>query len=132
MSPRPAATLTGLLVGAAGTVLTWASLRGCEMLRGTESCGGSGLLVLVAILVLMVLAGTLVLKALSVTEASSTSFLGVGLMTVVVLVTLMEELFSAWMFLAVPLICALAFAVAQWVSTRFVETEDAGPGVDIR
>ena len=132
MAPPVAAALVGLVVGAAGTALTWASLAGCEMLRGTESCGGSGLLVLVAILVLMVLAGALLLKALRIADNSSTSFLGTGLMTVVVLVTLMENLFSAWMFVVVPMVCAVSFAIAQWVTTRFVASEDTGPGVDVR
>jgi hypothetical protein len=132
MTPPVAAALVGLVVGAAGTALTWASLAGCEMLRGTESCGGSGLLVLVAILVLMVLAGALLLKALRIADNSSTSFLGTGLMTVVVLVTLMENLFSAWMFVVVPMVCAVSFAIAQWVTTRFVASEDTGPGVDVR
>jgi hypothetical protein len=132
VAPPVAAALVGLVVGAAGTALTWASLAGCEMLRGTESCGGSGLLVLVAILVLMVLAGALLLKALRIADNSSTSFLGTGLMTVVVLVTLMENLFSAWMFVVVPMVCAVSFAIAQWVTTRFVASEDSGPGVDVR
>jgi hypothetical protein len=117
LAPRVAAGLTGLLVGAAGTALTYGSLRGCEMLRGTESCGGPGLLLLVAILALMVLAGALLLALLKVSTARGTSFLGVGLMAVVVLVALMEQLFSVWMFLAVPLICAVSYVAAHWVTT---------------
>jgi hypothetical protein len=120
------------VVGAVGTGLTWAALQGCEALRGTDSCGGPGLLVLVAILALMVIAGALLLKALKVSEPNATSFLGVGLMTVIVLVALMESLFSAWMFLAVPVLTALSYLAAQWVSTRFVDTEKAPPGVDVR
>ena len=119
-------------VGLVGAGLTWAALQGCEALRGTDSCGGPGLLVLVAILALMVVAGALLLKALRVSEPNATSFLGVGLMTVIVLVTLMESLFSAWMFLAVPVLTALSYLGAQWVSTRFVDTEEPSPGVDVR
>ncbi|HEX4976885.1 MAG TPA: hypothetical protein VFV40_03370, partial [Nocardioides sp.] len=132
LSPGAASLVVGALVGLVGTALTWAALQGCEALRGTDSCGGPGLLVLVAILVLMVLAGTLLLKALRVSEPNATSFLGVGLMTVIVLVTLMENLFSAWMFLAVPVLTALSYLAAQWVSTRFVDTEEPSPGVDVR
>lgn len=132
LSPGAASLVVGALVGAVGTGLTWAALQGCEALRGTDSCGGPGLLVLVAILALMVIAGALLLKALRVAEPNATSFLGVGLMTVVVLVTLMESLFSAWMFLAVPVLTALSYLAAQWVSTRFVDTEKAPPGVDVR
>lgn len=131
--PAGAATLVaGVVVGAAGTGLTWAALQGCEALRGTDSCGGPGLLVLIAILSLMVVLGALLLKALRVPEPNATSFLGVGLMTVIVLVTLMESLFSAWMFLAVPVLTALSYLAAQWVSTRFVDTEEPSPGVDVR
>ena len=67
-----------------------------------------------------------------VAEAKGTSFLGVGLMTVIVLVALMESLFSAWMFLAIPVLTALSYLAAQWVSTRFVDVEESSPGVDVR
>ena len=133
LMPVPvAAVLTGLLVGLAGTALTYVSLRGCEMLKGTESCGAPGLGLLVVIVVLMMLGGALVLKLLGVSDARGTSFLAIGLMCVVVLVTLMEDLFSAWMFIAVPLICAASYAVAHWVTTQFVEAADDRPHVDVR
>lgn len=132
LSSGAASLIVGAVVGAVGTGLTWAALQGCEALRGTDSCGGPGLLVLGAILALMVIAGALLLKALRISEPNATSFLGVGLMTVIVLVTLMESLFSAWMFLAVPVLSALCYLAAQWVSTRFVDTEKASPGVDVR
>ena len=132
VSAQVAAGLTGLVVGLLGTALTYVSLRGCEMLKGTESCGGPGLGVLVAILVLMVIGGALMLKLLGVSDPRGTSFLAVGLMSVIVLVTLMENLFSAWMFVAIPLVCGVSFAVAHWVTTRFVETVDERPHVDVR
>ena len=53
-------------------------------------------------------------------------------MCVVVLVTLMEDLFSVWMFVAVPLICAVSYALAHWVTTQFVEQVDDRPHVDVR
>ena len=131
--PAPvAAVLTGLLVGLAGTALTYVSLRGCEMLKGTESCGAPGLGLLVVIIVLMMLGGALVLKLLGVSDPRGTSFLAIGLMCVVVLVTLMEDLFSVWMFVAVPLISAVSYALAHWVTTQFVETTDERPHVDVR
>jgi hypothetical protein len=40
--------------------------------------------------------------------------------------------FSATMFVAVPVVGAGAYAVAVWVTTRFVEQADDGPGVDVR
>src|SRR5262245_10799831 len=38
--PRLVATVVGLLVGAVGAGLFYASLQGCDAVRGTESCGG--------------------------------------------------------------------------------------------
>jgi hypothetical protein len=32
----------------------------------------------------------------------------------------------------VPVVGAVAFAVAVWVTTRFVEQVDDGPGIDVR
>jgi hypothetical protein len=132
LPPGVAAIITGLLVGLAGTALTYVSLRGCEMLKGTESCGAPGLGLLVVILVLMMLGGALLLRLLGVSEPRGTSFLAIGLMCVIVLVTLMEDLFSVWMFVAVPLICAVTYALGHWVTTQFVETADDRPHVDVR
>ncbi len=127
-----AAVLTGLLVGLFGAGLTYASLQGCDAVRGTHSCGGPGVFLLLAVLVLMVLAGGLLLAWFRVSEPRSTSFLAVGVTAVVVLVALMEELFSGWMFLAVPAIGAAAYSLAHWVTTRFVETVEPGPDHDVR
>jgi hypothetical protein len=131
-SAQLAAVFTGVLVGLFGAGLTYASLQGCEAVRGTTSCGGPGLFLLVAILVLMVLLGGLLLALFKVSDARSTSFLAVGVTTVVVLVTLMEELFSPWMFLVVPVISAASFSLARWVTTRFVEPAESGPTHDVR
>ncbi len=132
VSPWLAAGLVGLVVGAAGTALTYAGLLGCEVMRGTGSCGGPGLFLLVAILVLMVLGGAVLLKLFGLSEPNGTSFLAVGVTTVVLLVTLMESLFSAWMFVAVPVVSAASYLLAEWVTTRFVEPAEAEPGVDVR
>lgn len=132
MPPGVAAVVTGVLVGLFGALLTYGSLLGCDAVRGTKSCGGPGLLLLLVIVVLMVIVGALLLKMFKVSEPRGTSFLAVGLTAVVVLVTLMEELFSTWMFVAVPLISAAAFLVAQWVTTRYVELPERGPEHDIR
>lgn len=133
LPPRLAAVLTGLIVGAAGTLLTYGSLRGCELLTGTGSCGGGpGLLLLVAIFAVMVLLGGALLKAWAVSDPRSTSFLAVGITAVVVMLTLLEAVFSLWIFLAVPLVTMAAYLVAHWVTTRFVEADGEGAGVDLR
>jgi hypothetical protein len=119
-----------------GCVLTWLGLRGCEVVTGTSSCGGPGLLVLVVILAVMVLAGTVVLRALRVPDPGSVSFLGVGIMTVIALLFLIDYLYDPWMFLVVPLVTALSFAVARWVTTLYaddLDNDDGGmPHHDIR
>jgi hypothetical protein len=132
LPPVVAAVLTGLLVGLFGALLTWGSLIGCDVVRGTKSCGGPGLLLLVVIVALMVVVGALLLRLFKVPEPRSTSFLAVGLTAVIVLVTLMEELFSRWMFVAVPLVSAATFALAGWVTTRYVELPENAPEHDIR
>ena len=128
-----AALLTGLLVGLAGAVLTYGGLQGCELVRGTDSCGdGPGLLLLLGILVAMVLAGAGLLAWLGVSDPRSTSFLGVGLTAVVAMLALLGTLLSAWMFVVVPALSAAAYLLAWWVTSRFVEQLDDGPGVDVR
>ncbi|MGH3334805.1 MAG: hypothetical protein ACRDOZ_03225, partial [Nocardioides sp.] len=81
----PGAVLTGILVGAATVGVTWGSLQICEIVRGASSCGGTGLFVLLLILVAMVFLGAALLRFFGVADAGSTSFLAVGLLTVVVL-----------------------------------------------
>lgn len=128
-----AALVTGIVVGLFGVALTALSLRGCEAVRGTQSCGGPGAFLLVVILALMVLLGAVVLAALGVSESGSTSFLAVGVLCVVVLLVLADRLFTAWMFVVIPLVTAGAYVLAHWVTTTFVEPRpEKGPEVDVR
>ena len=128
-----AALVGGLVVGAFGAGLTWVSLVGCDAVRGTQSCGGAGVLVIFVILVLMVLFGGLVLALLHLSDAKATSFLAVGVLLVVVLLTPQDALFSPWMFLVVPLVSAAAFVLAHWVTATFVEPRpEKGPAHDVR
>lgn len=123
---RLAAALTGLVVGAAGASATMAAMAGCEAVRGVSTCGGApGFFILVAILVLMILLGAGLLKALGVHDSASTSFLAVGVVTVVAMLTLLEVIFSAWMFVVIPVLAAFSYLLAHWVTTRF-EDEPTG------
>jgi hypothetical protein len=107
------------VVGATGAGATYAAMLGCEAVRGTSSCGGGpGVVLLVAIVALMVLLGANVLRALSVHEPTSTAVLAVGLVVVAVMLFLLDAVFSAWMFAAMPSLGAGAFLLAQWVTTR--------------
>jgi hypothetical protein len=130
---RLVAVFTGLVVGATGTLLTFLAMAGCERARGTSTCGGPGYFLLFAIVLLMVLVGTLLLKAWRVSDPGSTSFLAVGLVAVVVLLTLTEVIFSAWMFVIVPVVGAASYALAHWVTTRFADEPRERPSVhDVR
>lgn len=123
---RVAAAVVGLLVGLAGAVATTAAIAACEVVRGVSTCGGPpGFFLLVAIVVLMVLLGALLLSALRVADAGSTSFLAVGVVTVVVMLLLLDVVFSPWMFLVMPLLGAASYVLAHWVTTRFAG-EDTG------
>jgi hypothetical protein len=111
--------VTGLIVGAVGTLLTYLAMAGCERARGTSTCGGPGYFFLVAILALMIVLGALLLKAWRVSDPGSTSFLAVSLVAVVVLLTLTEVIFSALMFAVLPAVGAASYALSHWVTTRF-------------
>jgi hypothetical protein len=117
---RIAAGLTGLLVGAAGGAATYGAMAGCEAVRGVSTCGGApGFFILVAILVLMILLGAAILRMFGVSAPGSTSFLAVGIVAVVVMLTLLDVIFSPWMFVVVPLLSAGSYLLAHWVTTRF-------------
>lgn len=123
---RVAAALTGLVVGAAGGAATYGAMEGCEAVRGVSTCGGApGFFILVAILALMVLLGSVLLKAFRVSDPGSTSFLAVGVVAVVAMLVLLDVIFSPAMFVVIPVLSALAFLLAHWVTTRFDE-EAAG------
>ena len=74
-----------------------------------------------AILVLAVLLGTVVLRLRRVPEPGSTSFLAVGLISVVALLFLVDELFEWWMIIVIPLVSVATFLLSHWVTTTFVE-----------
>lgn len=121
LGAMPAALLTGAVVGLLVVVLTWGALHLCEVFRGTSTCGDPGFFLLLAILVVAVLAGSAVLRAFGVPDPGSTSFLGVGLVSVVALLFLGDLLFEWWMVVAIPVVAVAAFALSHWVTTAFVE-----------
>jgi hypothetical protein len=117
INPRLAVAISGGIVGLVGVALTTVAGRGCEVIRGVGSCGGIGLVALLVILVLEILLGAALLKAWRLTDPISTSFLGVGLAAVFVMLFLLESLESVWMFLAIPLLSVVTFLVS-WLVTE--------------
>jgi hypothetical protein len=125
ISPRLAAVVTGGLVGLVGVLLAYFASRGCETVRGVGSCGGMGLLALLMILAIQVVLGAIILKAWRIADPTSTSFLGVGLVAVFVLLFLLSSLESVWMILVIPVVSSMTFLLSWWVTTTFVEVPDS-------
>jgi hypothetical protein len=116
MAAGVGSAIVGLLVGLLACGATWASLQGCEKIRGTSSCGGPGFLVLLAILLVLVVVGALLLRLFRVPQPPSTSFLAVGLLSMLTLLVLANWIFEWWMVLVIPPLAALCYVLAQWVT----------------
>ena len=128
VSGLPAAALTGVAVGGLAVLLAWLAGVGCEAVRGTSACGGGpGLLILLVVLAVLTWAGSLLLRALGVPHAGSTSLLAVGILAVLVLVFLLGSLDEAWALVAVPVASAISYAVSWWV-TAAVGDDDPAAG----
>lgn len=119
-----ASIITGVLVGVLTVGLTGAGFALCEVVRGTSSCGNPGFVLLLAIMVAMVLLGTVLLRAWGVSDPGSTSFLAVGLLAVLALLFLVDVLFAWWMIIAIPVLTAATYALAYWVTTAVSEPAD--------
>lgn len=122
----PAAAVTGVAIGALAVLLAWLAGAGCSVVRGTSSCGGAvGLPLLLAGLVLLAWAGSLLLRALGVADAGSTSVLAVGVMAVLVMVFLLGSLDEWWVLVAVPLMAAVSYGASWWVTSSVAGDADA-------
>ncbi|UMG93942.1 hypothetical protein [Nocardioides sp. TF02-7] len=120
-----AAAVTGAVVGIAAVVLTWLTLRGCEAVRDTSSCGGgTGIPLLIAIFVVCVLLGSSLLKAFLIPDPGSTSFMAVALVAVVALLFLIDVLDHWSMLLVVPLLAVAAYLASVWITKTFVDPAD--------
>ena len=105
--------------------LTWLSLRGCEAVRGTTSCGGGpGFLLLVAIFALSVLLGSALLKVFTIPDPGSSSFLAVGIVAVVALLFLIDLLDSWVAIVVIPPLSVASYIASAWVTDTFVDADD--------
>ncbi len=104
-----AVAVVGLLTGVLIYGLSLGTLKACEAVRGTSSCGGAGYLYLMAILVAAALVGGWALDRCSIPDPRATALLAVGIVAVVVLLILVPVLFSWTMVLVIPLVATLAF-----------------------
>ncbi len=122
LPPLAAVTITGAVVGGLAVLLTWLSTTACDAVRGTPSCGGGpGFLILVAVLVVLAYAGALLLGALGVPDAGSTSVLAVGITAVLVMLFLLDSIYDGWMVIAIPVVAVIAFAASWWITHAVVE-----------
>jgi hypothetical protein len=109
------------VVGLVLVGLTAGSLRLCTSIRGTSSCGKPGILLLLAIAAIAILLGALLLRVAGVAAPGSTSFLGVGLLVVLVLLALVGVLDEWWVVIVVPVLAALTHLAAWWLTTTYAE-----------
>jgi hypothetical protein len=117
----PAVVVTGLVAGLVLVGLTWASLQACEEVQGTSTCGRAGYPMLALVLAVGVLVGAVLLRLAQVPDPVSTSLLGVGLAAVVALVFLIDHLDQPAVVVVIPLVCALTYAGAHWLTTAVIE-----------
>lgn len=118
---RVAAALTGVVIGLALVGATAGALRGCEAVQNTPTCGSAGFPLLVVIVVLMIVLGSFLLRMFKVPDPGSTSFLAVGLVSVVALLFFIEVIDEWWMIIAIPAVSVLAYLLSHWVTTTFIE-----------
>lgn len=120
--PGPlAALVTGAVVGLVLVGLTVAALHLCSVMRGTSSCGKPGIVLLLAITAVAIVLGSLLLRMTGVAAHGSTSFLGVGLLDVLILLAFLPILDESWVVIAVPVLAMVTFLAAWWLTTTYVE-----------
>ncbi len=116
-----AAAVAGVVIGLLMVGMTAGSLQACEAVRGTSTCGGYGVPILIVIMAALIAIGGFLLRLFHVPDPVSTSFLAVGMVAVIALLFLLDFLLSVWMLLVIPLIAVAMYLLAYWVTTAFVE-----------
>jgi hypothetical protein len=76
---------------------------------------------LLVIAALMVFVGTRLLRLLAVPQAGTASVLGVALLAIALLTVLLDQVFSPWMWVVLPLLAAVLYAFAAWAAVRLAE-----------
>lgn len=90
-----------------------------DLVRGTSTGNGLwGFLGLCLVIVAAVAVGAYLLTSLRVPYPRLTALLGMLLVLIVVLGFVLDVVFSAWMWLAIPVLSAVAYLGAHWVLSR--------------
>lgn len=116
-----AAAITGVVIGLLLVGMTAGSLQGCEAVRGTSTCGGAGVVLLIVIMAILVTLGGFLLRIFDVPDPVSTSFLALGMVAVISLLFLLDVMENWWMIIVIPVISAAMYLLGYWVTTAFVE-----------
>ncbi|GAB3654287.1 hypothetical protein GCM10027596_05910 [Nocardioides korecus] len=124
IDPRVGAVVVGVVVGLIGVVLFYLAQVGCNAVRGVNSCGGLGVAALLLVAAVEVVVGSVLLKAMSLTETTSTSLLAVGMVAVIAMAVFFGALDSVWMFLVLPLLTGATFLASWWITHALVEDLD--------
>lgn len=120
-----AAVFTGAVCGALTVLLAWATSQGCAAVRGVGTCGSFGLFALIAILGIDVVVASALLRGLRVTDPTTTSLLGVGLVAVLAMLFFLNDTQSPAMVYVIPLLMALTFAGSWWITNAIAEHVDS-------
>lgn len=123
LPPLAVSSVVGLFIGVLACGLTYAGMIGCQEIQGTTACGGPGFFVLMAIMVMLVAAGSFLLRTFGIPDPTSTSLLAMGIVAVVALAFLIEVIFAWWMIIVIPLVSAASHAGSHWLTDVFTATE---------
>lgn len=114
LSPPSAAAVGGLVAGGLGAAAGYGFMVLFSATLGTPSGGGRyGSLALVGVGVVALLGGRTVLRRQGVRQSGMTSFLGIVLTLILVLIFFLDLSRSAWGWLLLPALMAGSFAAAQ-------------------
>lgn len=116
--------LTGAGCGALTVVLAWATAQGCDAVRGVGTCGGFGVFALAAILGIDVIVASGLLRLFRVTDPTTTSVLGVGLVAVSAMLFFLKDTESRSMIYVIPILMAVTFALSWWVTQAIAQKVD--------
>ena len=111
---------SGALAGLTAAGLYYLAGLGCSWLRGPGGCGGIGLLSTIVLLLASGFVGATPLWLLRQRDPFATSYLGIGLMAVVVMLTVMRQLDSVWMIAIIPTLTAVCYMVSWWLTSIIV------------
>ncbi|MPZ61571.1 MAG: hypothetical protein GEU93_09795 [Propionibacteriales bacterium] len=110
------AAAVGIMVALLGRVLILVGEEGCDAARGTSSCGGWGVLMLLVIAGVMLYVGLRLHRMLDIREAAVANFFGLALFVIVVLGLLIDDVFDTAMWAVLPLVAAVTYAVGAWIA----------------